>query len=65
MVNANWAYFRLHEAQKTVAQCIKPQIEEIKFLYQRENYTSLRKYKFFMRKYLHILRAHIKRIITQ
>lgn len=64
MVNANWAYFRLHEAQKTVVRCIMTQIEEIKLLYMRENYTSLRKYEYFMRKYLIIFRANIKRQLT-
>lgn len=65
MVDANWAYFRLHDAQKTVAKCIRPQIEEIKFLYQRENYTSLQRYKIYMRKYMQIARSNIKRLITQ
>jgi len=64
MIHSNWSFFRVHEAQKTVVKNLIPQMREIEYLFQRENYTSPTRYMVYIKKYLTILRSSLKSIIV-
>jgi hypothetical protein len=60
MVDANWAYFRYHAAQKTSLSNIRKQAGELEGILKREGASSWALTSFMLRRQLLLGKGHVK-----
>jgi len=65
MVDKYWAYFRMHDDQKSSAKNILRQIDELKKIYKREGVPLIIQYRVYFRSYKTLIKSQIKIVLVK